>query len=164
MFQTTYQLLTFFDAVEEIQGRKKLQKMIHLLKSSGADFPFKYRYHHYGPYSSQLQYEMNQLVEQDFLQEKRENGAYTYKMTADGRKFKAMLETDGGLSFQLNQDVLEKLVKKSTPFLEMFSTYAFLIESGDTRGQAKEKAAQLKPHLVTFLDEAIDLYEEYIVH
>lgn len=40
MFQNSYRLLTFVDAAEKIYGRKKLQKMIHLLKSAGTSFPF----------------------------------------------------------------------------------------------------------------------------
>lgn len=164
MFQSTYQLLTFFDSAEGIRGRKKLQKMIHLLKSAGTEFPFKYRYHHYGPYSAQLQAEMNQLVKQGYLNEKLENGAYKYKITDNGLKFKSMLELDGGFSFSLNEAVLSELKEQDTQFLEMFSTYVFLIESGDTRKEAEEKAKQLKPNLINWLDEAISSYEAYIVH
>ena len=164
MFQTTYQLLTFFDYVEEIHGRKKLQKIIHLLKSAGSDFSFRYRYHHYGPYSAQLQGEIGLLVEQDFLEEKSGNGVYSYSITETGRKFKNMLETKGDLSFQLDEIILDKLVDENTSFLEMFSTYVFLIESGDTRKQAEEKATQLKPHLLDWLEKSIVAYENYIVN
>lgn len=87
MFQTTYPLLAFFDHVAVVHGRKKLQKMIHLLKSAGNEFPFKFRYHHYGPYSSQLQSEMNRLVSEGFIVEKLEDGTYTYEITESGRKF-----------------------------------------------------------------------------
>src|SRR5699024_1016330 len=163
MFQTTYQLLTLFDAVETIRGRKKLQKMVHLLKSSGTDFPFKYRYHHYGPYSSQLQSEMDQLVTQEFLEEAVEEGAYIYHITERGRAFKAMLETDGGYSFTIQRELIEQLINKSTSFLEMFSTYVFLLESGDTKDEAKEKAKELKPHLTDQLDDVITAYETYIM-
>lgn len=163
MFQTTYQLLTLFHSVEEIRGRKKLQKMVHLLKSSGTDFPFKYRYHHYGPYSSQLQSEMDQLVSQEFLEETFEDGAYTYHITERGREFKTMLEKDGGFSFSLQDDIVEQLADKSTPFLEMFSTYVFLLESGDTKAEGKAKAEELKPHLKDQLDDVITAYEEYII-
>lgn len=163
MFKTTYQLLTFFDSVENVRGRKKLQKVVHLLKSAGTDFPFRYRYHHYGPYSSQLQSEMDQLVTQGFLEEKYEDGVYTYLITARGREFKSMLETDGGFSFSLKKEIVERLSDKSTSFLEMFSTYVFLLESGDTKAQASEKAIELKPHLTNHLEDAIKSYETYII-
>lgn len=163
MFHTTYRLLTFFEAVDTIRGRKKLQKMIHLLKSAGTDFSFKYRYHHYGPYSSQLQSEMDQLVAQNFIQEKFTDGAYTYHITERGREFKEILHKDGGYSFTLQEGLLEALIDKPTSFLEMFSTYVFLLESGDTKEEAKEKAKELKPHLGEQLDEVIRAYERYII-
>lgn len=164
MFKTTYQLLFFFDYVEELRGRKKLQKMIHLLKSSGVDFPFRYRYHHYGPYSSQLQSEIDQLVYQDFLIEKPDNGAYTYVITAKGKNFKQMLETEGGFTFSLNKCVLDELEKESTPFLEMYSTYVFLRETGDTDEEAFDKAKELKPHLAELLEQVVVKYEKHIIH
>lgn len=164
MFQNTYRLLTFVDSAGKIHGRKKLQKMVHLLKSAGTAFQFKYRYHHYGPYSSELQSEMDQLVKQGYLYESQVNGAYQYTITENGLKFKTMLETDGGYSFELNEDVFKKLLERDTQFLEMFSTYVFLIESGDTQEEAKQKAKQLKPHLADCLDEAMVAYEAYIVH
>lgn len=163
MFHITYRLLTFFDSVETIRGRKKLQKMVHLLKSSGTDFPFKYRYHHYGPYSSQLQLEMDQLVAQKFLEETFKDGAYIYQITERGRDFKMMLETEGGFAFSLKTDLIEQLAHKSTSFLEMFSTYVFLLESGDTKDEAKAKAKELKPHLIDQLDDVITAYEKYIM-
>lgn len=128
MFTKTYQLLAFFDYVRELRGRKKLQKIIHLLKSSGAEFPFSYRYHYYEPYSSQLQSDIDQLVHQAFLIKKSDNGAYTYAMSAEGKKFKDMLEKDGGLTVKFNERILDELVKESTPFLEMYSTFAFYVK------------------------------------
>lgn len=138
--------------------------MVHLLKSAGTQFQFKYRYDHYGPYSSQLQSEMDQLVKQGYLAETNINGVYEYTIIAKGLEFKSLLERDGGYSFPLNKAVYKKLSRKYTPFLEMFSTYVFLLESGYTVGQAKEKAAELKPHLITILDEAIEANDTYIVH
>lgn len=159
MFQTTYQLLTFFDSVEKIRGRKKLQKIIHLLKRSGTEFPFIYRYHHYGPYSSHLQAEMDQLVTQGYLNVKFKNGAYEYTITDHGQNFKSILETDGGLTFSLDKSLLLRLAEQDTQFLEMFSTYVFLIESGNSEEQAKEKAVQLKPHLKEWMDKVTGDYE-----
>lgn len=164
MFQNTYQLLTFIDSAKEIHGRKRLQKMIHLLKSSGTEFTFKYRYHHYGPYSAQLQSEMDELVKQGFVRETKSNGAYQYTITDSGKKFKQLLETSAAYSFAINDAVLNELVNEDTQFLEMFSTYVFLRESGDNEEQAKIKVAQLKPHLITWLDKSLEAYDKYIVN
>src|SRR5690625_1907251 len=122
MFQTTYQLLTFFDSLASVNGRKKLQKMIHLLKSADTGFPFKYEYHHYGRYYATLKKEVNRLVEEQFIEEVNQEGTYIYTITDKGKKFKKMLETERNFSFELNEALLEKLAQESSQFLEMVST------------------------------------------
>jgi len=45
-----------------IEGRKKLQKLVHLLQSTGCGgFTQEFGYLHYGPYSPQLREEVEQL-------------------------------------------------------------------------------------------------------
>lgn len=46
----------------------------------------------------------------------------------------------------------------------MFSTYVYLVESGDTHAQAEDRAKQLKSHLTQFLDKAAKSYKEYVRH
>lgn len=164
MFQNTHRLLTFINLAENIRGRKKLQKIIHLLTSAGTDFPFRYRYHHYGPYSSQLQFEMDQLVEQGYINEKLINGAYDYSITEKGKEFRQRLKDEANYAFEINEKLFNQLIDRETPFLEMFSTYVFLREKGDSEEEARQTAAQLKPKLTFYLDEAARSYETYIVH
>lgn len=164
MFESIHQLLRFFDVAEKIHGRKKLQKVIHLLQSEGAAFPFPYRYHHYGPYSPQLQAEMNQLVEQGYLEEDAKEGAYEYTITDKGREFKTLLEDDGNFSFQFNEGLMNDLVGEDTQSLEILSTYIFLLEMGDSKDVAKEKAKQLKPHLTDRLDAIAEKYADQITN
>lgn len=163
MFESMYRLLSFFDSIESIRGRKKLQKMIYLLKNTGAEFPFKYRYHHYGPYSAQLQEEVNDLVEKGFIEETNEDNTYSYQLTDEGRSFKKQIQqqiqhqNDDNL-FEF-QEIMTLLSQEDSQFLEVASTYAFLLESGDTPFQAKQKTAELKPLLVDHLDRAIQFYD-----
>lgn len=163
MLQTMHQLLTFFDSVEKVEGRKKLQKMIHLLNNAEQNFPFKYQYYHYGPFSSTLQYEVNRLVEEDYVKETQVNGAYVYAITEKGRKFKELLEREGKFHFNFDRDLLQSMSHEESQFLEVVSTYAFLIESGDSFEQAKSRTAQLKSHLSGYLENAIQFYNTYIV-
>lgn len=164
MFRSAYQLLVFLEDAEKIHGRKRFQKMIHLLTSSGMPFGFKFRYHHYGPYSSQLQAEVDQLVRQGYVKEELINGAYDYFITEKGLEFKHALERNAAYEFTIDESLLNDLVIKDTGYLEMFSTYVFLRETGDTTEEAKERAVQLKPHLETWIDEAVADYEALILN
>ena len=51
-----------------------------------------------------------------------------------------------------------ELVSHNAQFLEMVSTYAFLIGSGYSTEQANQKMIELKPHLGHFSDEATQFY------
>lgn len=159
MFQSTYRLLHLFSLAGEVRGRKKLQKMVHLFTVHGVDFPYPFVYHHYGPYSAPLQEEVHSLVEQGLLRERLEEETYCYQLTEKGLSFKRSLEEEGGYHFLLDASLLQSLNKESAPFLEMVSTYAYLLGSGYEKSRALEKAAELKPHLASFLDEAVRFYE-----
>ena len=157
MFKGAFYILEIMEKLSTIEGRKKLQKMVYLLESSENEIPFKYSYHHYGPYSAQLQEEVDFLVGQFFLQEIRQNGKYIYKITDRGREFKKELEGINDIS--LSDELLYRLNSKNSQFLEVVSTYAFLIEAGYEKSNAREKTLELKPHLGTTIDEAIDFFE-----
>jgi len=160
MFEQEFRLLTLIERVGKLTCRKKLQKIVHLLKHKGAPFHFNYRYHHYGPYSTQLQAEMDYLVENDLIAEEMVQGAYTYSLTEDGKKLLHFLEKERNMSLYLNDTLLDKLLTKSSSFLELVSTYVFLLEIGYSPSEARQKTVELKPDLVSHLDEALSFYEE----
>lgn len=107
---------------------------------------------------------MNQLVQQGYVTEMHVNGAYHYEVTDKGLEFKALMENDGEYEFQLDKKLLKNLIDQDVSYLEMFSTYVFLRESGDTDEQARVRATELKPHLVDHLEAAVVDYENNIVH
>lgn len=159
MFESTYCLLSILGSVERVKGRKKLQKTLHLLESSGADVPFKYEYHFFGPYSAELQEEVNFSVQQGFIEETKIDETYVYTITEKGRKFKERLDASGDYQFNLDDELLNSLSHESSQFLEMVSTYAFLIESGYKPEEAKIKAVELKEHLKNCINEAVEFYK-----
>src|SRR5690625_2809052 len=160
MFEREYRLLALIGHAGKINGRKKLQKIVHLLKNRGAPFHFNDRYHHYGPYSTALQAEMDYLVESNLVIEKMEQGAYTYILSEDGEELKNFLEQERDLSLPMNEQLLSKLLAESSPFLELVSTYVFLLKIGHPHEEAFEKPSELKPHLGSRLEEAVQFYEE----
>ena len=162
MFDSTYRLLQLFSLAGEIRGRKKLQKMIYLFTVHGEDFPYSFEYNHYGPYSAPLQEEVRSLVEQGLLSERHEEETYYYTITEKGLTFKKSLEEEGGYRFMIDERLLQTLNGESAPFLEMVSTYAYLLNSGYGKEQAMAKAADLKPHLTGYLENAVRFYEEKI--
>jgi len=156
MFKGASFLLGVVEGVGTIRGRKKLQKMVYILELKGADIPYKYSYHHYGPYSQQLQEEINFLVRENFLTESKENGIYVYSITSLGKEFKSTIKDT--LDANIMQNLLNDLNSKSPQFLELVSTYAFLREGGYDEKKGKEKTLELKPHLRTEMEKAIEFY------
>lgn len=162
MFEAAGSVLSIFSIVGRVHGRKKVQKMVHLLKVAGARMPFKYEYHHYGPYSAALQAELNDLDREGYLHESIEDETYVYEITDKGRKFKEQLE-QFGIKVEIDRELVKSMARKSSQFLEMVSTYAYLIDAGYKPDEARDKALKLKDHLRDFLDEAISFYNGNIV-
>ncbi|NLC51352.1 MAG: hypothetical protein GX764_03480, partial [Firmicutes bacterium] len=84
MLRNEYALTCLFNSVQQIIGRKRLQKTVYLLQQIGFPYAGKFTYHHYGPYSSELQAEIDRLVDYRLLSETYNNKAYIYKITEDG--------------------------------------------------------------------------------
>jgi uncharacterized protein YwgA len=160
MFDSAYRLLKLFASSAPIKGRKKLQKMVYLMSVAGAPFQYKYRYHHFGPYSEQLQAEINELVQKGYVSEKNEDSAYVYTLTDKGKMLMERLEQEEGYSCTIDARLTESLARQTSTFLEMVSTYAFLVQSGDEPERARQKAVELKGHLADMIDEAISYYEQ----
>src|SRR5699024_8869158 len=146
MFDSTYRMLKMFAVAGRIRGRKKLQKMVYLLSTAGTPFHYKYQYYHFGPYSAELQTEIGDLVDQQLLTETNEDQAYVYELTEQGRLYLERLQKQAKYEDQLDPQLIHLLTEQSSPFLEIVSTYAFLLRSGDQPAEARRKAAELKKH------------------
>lgn len=162
MLSSEYALIRLFNSVPQIIGRKKLQKVVYLLQQIGVPYTEKFSYHHYGPYSAELQAEIDRLVDYRLLTETFTDKTYIYKITEEGNSFLKKYEKNFGGSFDLPQDILERLMDTHTYVLEMASTYAYLLEMGYQQDEALEKALELKPHLSDCIDDAKALYDEII--
>lgn len=160
MFEQTYKLVKFFKESKRINGRKKLQKTIHLLQHFGNDFDMNYYYHYYGPYSSDLQAEVQFLVDQGLVKEERLFDGYIYNITDRGEDFLKSFEEkfdvdDSSLFF----DKLDALKEKNASFLEVLSTFVYLLESGYDKELAIEKTKELKANLSHLLEDVIVFFE-----
>lgn len=159
MFEKEFALLSLFERAGKVEGRKKLQKIIYLLKLNNIPFEMEYKYHHYGPYSAELQSEINYLVMHKLLKESSTGEMYIYEITDKGHEFLNSYRKMTADDFYIPDDLLDKLLNSSTSLLEMASTYAFLLEMGYEEKEAEKKAVELKEHLTYCLAEAKNLAE-----
>ena len=109
MFDATYRILKMFTAAGPIRGRKKLQKMVYLLRAAGTPFHFKYKYHHFGPYSAELQSEISELIDKQLLMESIEEQAYVYEVTEQGKLFLMKLEQQGRFDSDIDPALARQL-------------------------------------------------------
>lgn len=160
MLDNEYALIRLFDVAPTISGRKRFQKVVYLLQQIGIPYTEKFRYHHFGPYSSELQAEMDNLVNYELIDESYTGETYVYKITDKGKKFSEQYNTLNNRNFELPEQLVRQIIDTDTPVLELASTYAYLLEMGYKREEAVVKAIELKPHLQNRLDEAITLFED----
>ena len=160
MLDNEYALLRLFTVASTIEGRKRFQKTVYLLQQIGISYTEKFKYYHYGPYSSELQAEIDRLVRYELINETYTGDAYVYNITDKGEEFIHRYNSLNSDSFQLPEHLVKRIIETNTPVLEMASTYAYLLEMGYKEEEAMEKAIELKPHLGNRLDEARILYED----
>lgn len=160
MLDNEYALIRLFEVTPRFEGRKRLQKTVYLLQQMGVPYNEKFKYHHYGPYSSELQAEVDRLVRFELLNETFTGDAYVYEITSKGKDFIREYSGLNGSSFEFPEHVAERIVGNSTSVLEMASTYAYLLEMGYKEAEAMAKALELKPHLEYCLDKARALYDD----
>ena len=146
-------ILTMINEAGNVAGRIKLQKIIYILKNKGISFDEKFRYHYYGPYSQDLQLEIEELVDREFLIEESAN-PYIYKIKQQDSFHKVSDIVDNG-------DLIRLLNKKDYRELELVSTIYFLQNEGiKNKNAIKKKMQILKPRLKELIDTAFELKKE----
>jgi uncharacterized protein len=128
--QGMLQLLRLIDSLGRIEGRKKLQKIVYILKAQGHEFPQHFGYLHYGPFSSAVAAEMDSLVAGSLVKEQgdgQQYEAYVYTPQQAASKLLADLKQTGkptwlALATDLNQ--------MDVSLLEAMSTILYLKANG----------------------------------
>lgn len=163
MFESTHRILELLGALGEISGRKKLQKIVYILNSQGHDISFDFRYHQYGPYSAELQSELNRLAASGLVSEQIINNTYCYAISESGKNVLEFLEDRGlGASSKLviPFDLLKLLSSCDAQLLELVATIIYVRRLGLTGNDLKSKIYELKPHLFSRYSEAEDVIEK----
>jgi uncharacterized protein YwgA len=145
-------ILELVNKCGKIEGRTKFQKIVYILQNLGVPFEEKFTYHYFGPYSAELQLEINDLVDSGVLKEYSQN-PYIYKVDSSNQ-----IETD---YVGVDSDLLQDLLKQDYRILELVATLFYLANNfKDDEKYLKSKLNNLKPHLASYFQQAFDLYLE----
>lgn len=149
---TLIQLGQLLLAVTEIEGRKKLQKMVHILQEFGVPFEVRYGYHHYGPFSEQLQEAVQSCLHDHLISETKVEGNYpTSRFTADA-KLISLLDIVVGEAKPSWVSFAQELNSKTPRELEAVSTLVYLEKQNPEI--LDEMFLKLKPNLKEILPRA----------
>jgi len=120
MVKDIEKLLVILKNLGKIEGRTRFQKLIFLLKhKDGIKFDYNFIPYYYGPYSLELQIEINLLEAADLLQIIPQDGAlYTHSLTPAGRKIAEKIENKMNYSEKIKlKEALKKYRTRSTASL-----------------------------------------------
>ncbi|MFN0010401.1 MAG: hypothetical protein ACKVS8_02025 [Phycisphaerales bacterium] len=135
---------------EQIEGRKKLQKLVHILQSTGheRDFPQQFGYLHYGPYSHGVKADIDLLVDPDgpLASETEEVSGMGHK-TFVYRPSPELVEALSAPGEPAWADKAKRLNQKTAQETEAMSTILFLKRSGVAEEALAARFKQLKPAL-----------------
>lgn len=80
-----------------IEGRKQFQKAVFLLQEQfKIEFSYPFIPYLYGPYSSQLQIDIDNLARTDYLKASKKGPLYYYEITPLGQRLALQIETEYG--------------------------------------------------------------------
>ncbi len=148
-------IITLLDVAGNIRGRTKFQKVVYILKNKEIPFNEKFKYHYYGPFSSDLQLEIDELVDRNILVEKNMN-PYDYEVNKENKiKFNKDLNISG------KKELIQFLKNKDIKELEITSTIYYLENNGlKDKDILRKKITALKPHLRDYIDSSFKLKDE----
>jgi uncharacterized protein YwgA len=90
-------LLLTANFLGKVEGRKRFQKVVFLLQEKyGAEFGYRFSSYLYGPYSAQLQNEVDMLVRMGYLKASKINYLFLYEITSLGQKSASQIEKEYG--------------------------------------------------------------------
>lgn len=144
-----------------IEGRKKLQKMVHLLGELGfqKDFPYEFGYLHFGPYSIGLKGDLEALERSNLIDETRKNSGpfplYCYKAKPELSEVLKRFKLDSPPEWS---EAATKLNTCAAQTLEAASTLQYLRRLGCTDESTRFR--DLKPGLVDEFESATNLLQE----
>lgn len=144
-----------------IRGRKKLQKIVHLLQTlRGVRFGYSFQFSFFGPYSADLKADMDQLTREGLVNEMPDTtsmglSTFTFSLAPSMEKLLEDVRAENPVDWA---DLAGSLNSKSAQELEGISTIIFLERVGWSGEALQEQFQALKPRLAenfaTYLETA----------
>ena len=160
---TALNLASLIHACSTIKGRKKIQKIVHLLQVAGYhdDFPYEFGYLHYGPYSHAVKHDLDVLIAEQLVQESStfagEHATFEYQPAQElGTALKKI-----GLHDPAWKPLARRLSEFTPQRLEAASTIAYLREKGYSEDDLRSRFQELKPGLMSEFQSAITLLQTF---
>lgn len=145
-------VLQLLNALARIEGRKKLQKTVHILKELGAPFQERFEYSYYGMYSAQLKGELDALEKEGLVKESECFGMNKTFIIEVQPKAAELLTEVGQAEPPAWIEVAKKLNSLSAQVLEGISTILFLRRTEKDEAVIRQCLLSLKPHLESIAD------------
>ena len=143
-------LLQLLNVLGKIEGRKRLQKMVHILKELGAKFPERFQYSFYGMYSLQLRSEIDLLREEGLVKEYQVGSSVSVEKTRELAELLEQFELADPPEWAKTAHYLNNL----TPgVLEGISTILYLRHTEPDEKAVEEQLLTLKPHVENYVEE-----------
>lgn len=146
-------LLSLLKIAGQIDGRIKLQKITYILKNNGVNFEEDFKYHHYGPYSGDLQLKLEELIDNNVITENGSN-PYLYKLSDD-----YSMQIDES-DLKDKKELILFLTKQHFRDLELVATIYYLLNQGYTGKALENKLKILKPNLVNRINNAFNILKK----
>lgn len=154
-------LLQLFRVLRTVEGRKRLQKTVHILQALGvAPFQEKFEYSHFGMYSAQLRREVERLAAEELITESSSSNAGATTYTIEKTSYLDELLQDLTIPEPEWAPIAQNLSRLKTSVLEGVSTLLFIENRVPGKIQSREKLLLLKPHLADVVDECFRKLEE----
>ncbi len=148
-------ILSLLEEAGQITGRTKFQKIVFILKNKEIPFKEKFKYHYFGPFSSDLQLEIDELVDRGFLLERSVN-PYVYEINKNNK-----IDFIKDSHIKCKKNLIQYLNQKDSKLLEVTSTLYFLEKNGiKDESILRKKILALKPHLKDYIEASFQLKEE----
>lgn len=154
---TLIQLAILFKATAGIEGRKKLQKMVHILQEFDVPFGVRFGYHHYGPFSDDLQDRVQSMQYDKLITEMPVPGPFRTSVFRPEDRLTRMLAMVGVDTLPAWTAFAAELNRRTPTELECISTVIYLESLHGTTPDSpivETEFKMLKPHLKGRLESA----------
>ncbi len=149
--------------LEPVDGRKRLQKIVHLLDASGvSEFRHRFILHYFGPFSRELASELDFLVAAQLVAQVEpgpEGGSYRYSIPSEAiDSLNGFYQEEFGTPNWIER--AKELKRETTPQLEAMSTLVFLAQRGFADNRLQAEFERVKPNLISEFRRAKQRAEE----